>query len=245
MSITLKLSGKESTLHARFFPPLILEQDSEMCLLSLIAWNSISNVDESNQNFYYDDKKIQIPTGCYELEDINTFLKRELRMEHLNSPLTDDDKIKMDNEALTLYGNRHTLMAEITSRYSVDFTKPNNIGTILRFTGIKTEPFVRAISNRPVKILKVQVYQVSCNLITNSYEGDRESHVIYEFFPSVAPGYKINQVPNQLIYYHLPSRLIHEIEVRLTDQDDNLLNFRGEVIHLRLHIRPRANANNI
>ena len=147
------------------------------------------------------------------------------------------------HEALIMQGNRHNLLAEVKCRYDVDFSKPNNIGSLLRIEGVIVPSFTLQTSNRPVNILKVQVYRICCNLIWNSYEGEQKSHVIHKFFPSVPPGYKINQVPKQLIYSPLNSRVIHDLEIRLSDQDGKLLDFRGEPIHLRLHIRP--NADNI
>lgn len=237
MSITLKLSSNKSVLHARYFPPIVLEKDSEVCLLSLICWHSITNVDETNNCFYYDDKKIEIPVGCYELTDINKYLRREMKKDHLSQPLTDDQKTLLENHPLVLEGNRHTLHSEITCRYAVDFKKENNIGGLLGFDDIITEPFVKHTSNKPVNILKVQVIRVSCNIASNSYDEGKASHIIYEFFPNVAPGFKVIERPNQLIYHKLNTRVISEIEVRFTDQTEKLLNLRGEVIHLRLHIR--------
>lgn len=242
MSITLKLSGTESILHSRYFPPITLQDDSEMCLLSLICWNSISNIDETNNCFYYDDKKIEIPTGCYELSDISDYLKNELQTDHLASP---NEQKKIENEAIILDGNHHTLKTELMSRYIIDFTKPRNIGSILGFENFVTEPFKRYTSNKLVNILKVQVIRVSCNLISNSYEEGQDNHIIYEFFPGVPSGFKIIENPPQLIYYNLRERVINEIEIRLTDQNGELINLRGETIHLRLHIRPKFNANYI
>ena len=306
MSITLKLSSDKSILHARYFPPIVLEHDSELSLLSLICWHSIKNVDETNNCFYYgDDKVVKIPIGCYEITDINKYLQRELKRDI--TELTDDEKVKLkgtnlENNAIVLEGNRHTLHSEITCRYPVNFMrfekkdklttkdtklttklttkdgklttklttkdgqlttkdgqlttkdgklttkddKPsttefyskNNIGTLLGFEDIVTKPFEKCISNKPVNILKVQVIRVSCNIVSNSYEEGQPSHVIYEFFPNVAPGFKVIENPRQLIYHKLNTRVISEIEVKFTDQSDQLLNLRGEAIHLRLHIRP-------
>lgn len=239
MSITLKLSSDKSVLHARYFPPIVLERDSEVCLLSLICWHSISNVDETNNIFHYsDNKKIIIPTGCYELTDINKYLRREMKKHHLAHALTDDEKVELGNHPLLLEGNRHTLHAEIICRYPINFAKERNIGSLLGFDNIITKPFEKYTSTKPVNILKVQVFRVSCNIASNSYEEGKESHVIYEFFPNVAPGFKVIERPNQLIYHKLTTRVISEIEIRFTDQTEKLLNLRGEVIHLRLHIRP-------
>ena len=135
--------------------------------------------------------------------------------------------------------------SKITCRYAVDFmrweengTFKNNIASLLGFEDVITEPFQKCTSKKPVNILKVQVIRVSCNIASDTYDQDQPSHVIYEFFPNGAPGFKVVENPRQLIYHKLNMRVISEIEVRFTDQSDRLLNFRGEAIHLRLHIRP-------
>lgn len=241
MSITLKLSSEKSILHARYFPPIVLEKDSEVCLLSLICWHSISNVDETNNCFYYENnglQKIEIPVGCYELTDINQYLRRALKKEHLKVPLKEEEKIDLEEHPLLLEGNTHTLRSEITCRYNVDFSKEKNIGSLLGFDKGIYPAFTKHTSNKPVNILKVQVIRVSCNIATNSYEQGQASHVIYEFFPNVAPGFKVIERPSQLIYHKLNSKVISEIEIKFTDQTGELLNLRGETIHLRLHIRP-------
>lgn len=242
MSTTIKLSGKNSILQAKFFPPLQLEKDSEICLLSLIFWHSIPNIDDSNQNFYYNDGKkddiIIIPHGSYELEDLESYLQESMRKVHKQIALNDEQKILLrgDNPIL-LTGNTQTLKSEMVCRYAVDFTKENNIGQILGFAE-KTAPFEKVISENMVQILQVDVIRVECNLSMSSFENGISNHSVYEFFPSVPPGYKIVEIPQNLIYYRLNTRNIPEIEIKLTDQDGKLLNLRGETIHARFHIRP-------
>lgn len=234
MSLTLNMSGKNSILRTIFSPPILLEHDSEICLLSLIFWNSIPNVSKHNQNFYYDDKVIEIPEGAYELENIEEYLIKNIK----KKPMSDEEKLILGDVPLILYGNRQTLKSEMICRYDVDFSKPNNIGQILGFSERIVPALQRAESDRTVNILSTEVIRVNCSLSTSSYHNRQPVHMVHEFFPQAAPGFKVVEVPNNLIYHRLNSRIIPEIEITLTDQDDNLVNLKGESIHARFHIKP-------
>ena len=111
MSITIQVSGRSSILKADYYPPIELTGLWEIALTNFSTYNSIANINEKNNIFYYDDKQIILPPGAYEIEDIETFLQTQLNEEG----------------AITLTGNRNTLKAEINCKYEIDFTKPNNL----------------------------------------------------------------------------------------------------------------------
>ena len=60
---------------------------------------------------------------------------------------------------------------------------------------------------------------------------------LHEFFPAVPIGYKIIEVPSQVIYLPVTVKNIDKLQLRIVDQDGDLVNFRGEVITVRLHIK--------
>jgi len=52
--------------------------DYELGLAIFETYHTISNVNESNNKFYFSkDVEITIPEGSYEVRDINEFLKRD------------------------------------------------------------------------------------------------------------------------------------------------------------------------
>ena len=74
MSYILKFSNTSTDLVASYFPPINLKKDSEIGLLSLSTYYSFANIDESNNEFNYDNGKVIIfPTGAYEIHQINDF----------------------------------------------------------------------------------------------------------------------------------------------------------------------------
>jgi len=54
--------------------------DYELCLTNFETYYIISNINSSNNKFYYNksDKEIVIPEGSYELHDIEKYLKRAI-----------------------------------------------------------------------------------------------------------------------------------------------------------------------
>lgn len=78
MSLILTLTGRSSVLTANYFPPLDLSDDDyELGLTNFETYNTIPNVNVSNNKFYFDDndEMISIPVGSYELHDIGAYLK--------------------------------------------------------------------------------------------------------------------------------------------------------------------------
>ena len=92
-------------------------------------------------------------------------------------------------------------------------------------------------SDLPVAILNVNALRVESNITTGAYINNRKLHTIHEFFPTVPPGYKIVEVPSHVIYLPIAVKTIHRLQLRIVDQDGDLVNFRGETITIRLHIK--------
>ena len=111
------------------------------------------------------------------------------------------------------------------------------IGKLLGFAERILEPNITHSSNLPVSILKINALRVACNVTAGTYINERRVHTIHEFFPAVPPGYKIIEVPSQVIYLLITVKTIDHLQVRIVDQDENLVNFRGEILTIRLHIK--------
>lgn len=166
---------------------------------------------------------IKIPTGSYELEDLAEYLQKRL---------------KSKGAKLVLQPNKNTLRCEVFCNQPIDFSRPNTIGPLL---GIRSDRVLGAYeaheSQLPANILKVNIIRVECNIITGSYLNNRASHTIHEFSPKVPPGYKINEVPQNVIYFPITVKSIQKIELSLVDQSNQSVNFRGETITIRLHVK--------
>ena len=133
--------------------------------------------------------------------------------------------------------NNNTLRSSIKCTHKVDFRASDSIGFLLGFTPGILDPNVTHNSDLPIKILKINCLRVECNITAGAYSNGEKVHTIHEFFPAVPPGFKIIEIPRQVIYLPVTVKSINNIELRIVDQDGNLVNFRKEVITIRLHIK--------
>lgn len=79
--------------------------------------------------------------------------------------------------------------------------------------------------------------RVECNIIHGSFVNNNSSHVPHEFSPSVPPGYQIIECPPNLVYLPLKVNTIQNLEIRVANEQGDLVNFRKEHLSIRLHIR--------
>lgn len=210
------------------FPPLELGDNSddwEIGLLSLSTYNSIPNVEEGVNNvFAYGQKrKITIPEGSYEIDDINNYIK---------SHLAKDEKI-------SFYANNNTLKCEINTNQKIDFTAPDSIGRLLGFDPVVLAANKTHTSQHPVSIISVNSIRVDCNIARGSYNNGVEGHTLYEFYPAVAPGFKIVEAPPFVTYLPVNTNRISNITLQILDQEGRPINFRGEEVTVRLELRRR------
>lgn len=230
MSLTITLNSNKSVLSADFLQPLNLNNKLYECaLIYLKTYNSIPNVDKSNNLFHYGANVIEIPEGIYEINDIIKYL--EVKMDEIGEK---DLYNLIDMEA-----NVNTSKCLIYSpKYDVYFNKANSIGSLFGFTPRVLKGGQIHHSDKTIDILITNTIRVECNIVEGSFINNIPSHVIHEFSPSVPPGYQLIESPTNVIYLPVKNNNIQNIEVRVVNERGRLVNFRGENISLRLHIRP-------
>lgn len=235
-SYTVSLTSSSSTLRSILFPALRLQQEKlwEAALLDLTTYNSIPNITENvNNKLHYYEKKddkgnystlkeINLPTGSYEIDDINEVIQN-----------------LVGKENITIKGNNNTMKTEVFSKYFIDFNQDFSIGQLLGFS--KNNAILTAnktyTGDKTVTILKVNTIDVTCNIIQGSYRNGENNHILHTFYPSVPPGFKIVERPHNLVYLPLNTSYISDIVLNILDQDGNLVDFREETITVRIHIK--------
>lgn len=227
------LSGNSSVLSSDIFPAIELDgEDFELGFVNLCTYNTIPNVETNRNNkFHYvhNDKNetIVLPEGTYEISDINKYIQNNLK----------------EGVTIQIQANNNTLKVEINTNVAIDFSSEKSIGRLLGFKSKVLEANKTHESDCEVNILKVNVIRIECNIVRGSYHNGRETHIIHEFFPLVAAGFKIVNHATPILYLPVSTQRINNITVTLRDQNNELINFRGETISLRLHLRKRLSNN--
>lgn len=223
-------------LSTDFYPPIELDANTRygLGLTGFYSYNSIFNVDEKNNCFSYRIhtvaplKIVHIPPGAYEIDEIYHAILKAMNIDN-------DEK-----NIFSLRANNNTLRCEIRSKYEIDFTRQGSLGSLLGFNAIRLPPNQTHASNIPVDIMKVRMIRVDCNIISGAYLNSNESHTLFEFDIDVEPGYKLTKEPRNIIY--LPVRpegrqFIDNVTLHILDDSDNLINFRGEKIIVKLELK--------
>lgn len=228
-SMTVTVTGADpAALVCEFFPPLELTGGEwYVGLLDFTTYNSIPNIiEEKNNVFPVQDgnewRFIKLPTGAYEIEDIEAFLKKAL-----------------PNKMMSLRPNNTTLKCELYCSLNIQFNQSpsNNIGRMLGFTENKLEANKTHTSDAPVNIIKVNTIQIRCNIVQGSYKNGQNEHTLHSFYPTVEPGFKIVETPSNVIYLPVNVQRLDNITLSIVDQDGDVVNFRGEVITARIHLK--------
>lgn len=247
-SLTVTFTGTSSLLHADFFPEVVLDPKSNYCcgLLDFTTYNSIANIIENRNNefkfrHYVEEKKkvagkdiislvarerqISLPTGSYEVEDILKHLKSELNA----------FKINLSYEISTAFSK-----VRITFNNEIDWID-GSILNVIGFQRSKLSKFKKNVSywsENIVKITEVDVIRIDCDIVSGSYINGEDCHTIHQFSHcKVGPGYKFIEVPQHIVYLPIKEKRLRSIQISIVDQNGNLVDFRGEQISCRIHIK--------
>lgn len=238
-SLTVSFTGTSSVLRADFFPQIALDPAANYCcgLLDFTSYNSIPNIiNGENSDFIYTaygaTHTISLPTSMYEIEDILKYLKLELR------------RFKV---SLTYEINEASATVQIS--FNIDVTWIG--GTLLNVIGFKfTDNETQKIflknylydSEHIAKITNIDIIRIECDIVSDAYINGKSCHTIHQFSHcKVPPGYKFIEVPQHIVYLPVKEKVIQSIQISIVDQDGKLIDFRGEQISCRIHIKKGDN----
>lgn len=238
-SFTVSLTGNTSELSSSFFPEIVLDDayNYSCGLLEFTSYQSIPNVTSKNNEitvFHWemrDDVRHQniyvltVPVGSYEAEELLSVIK---------------SMFDARNVLFEYSINKNTLKTTIKCADRV-YLEPGYDSplSLLGFKGnYNIVPDRATESDGVIQISAVNVIRIECNIVTGAYVDGKLCHSLYEF-PSnkVGVGYKIIEQPRNIIYLPIIPRRINCIQVSIVDQDGNLIDFRGETVTCRIHIK--------
>lgn len=230
-SFTLALTSNKSKFHVDYHPEIILDANhSYSCaLLDFCCYNSIPNITENNNKLYYwneqgtDLNTFTVPVGSYEMNELCYFMMVELA------------KRNVSFEARV---NKNTMKSTLYCDHKMSFKLRGSIHKLFGFAdGRNIEKKVEYESDYPVNITDIQMIRIDCNIVFNSYYNDVSTHTLHQFPIHTPAGYKIDETPKNLIYLPITTDRIRTIEISVKNQQGNLIDFRGEEITCRIHIK--------
>lgn len=260
-STTLSVEGTSSSIFKFIQPEIELDErfNYSCALLSFQSYHSIPNVHEGNNKFHYLAKGIansidefnvvDIPVGSEKIGDIETFVYEELHdeFEVITIPVGSyeiEDIAKFLCEELnkpgimfSLLSNKNTWKTIIKSNLIIDLSRDDSIGSVLGFAKKKLYGSERYESDKTANIQDTNVIRIECDLTNASYHNGERTHTIHEFTPKVDPGHIILENPKNLIYLPVVRRRINTLSINIVDQHGKLVDFRGETISCRIHIK--------
>lgn len=221
MSLTLTITGNDSNLQSEFNPPLILNNDYECGLVYFSTFNSIPNIDDTNNIFAYGKgKQIKIPCGTYDLQDLYDYLKSELA-----------------DAQLEIKWNNNTLKCLLFCSETVNFDIKNSVASFLGFAKTPLKPNKWHESVNPINITPTPVIRIACDLVQGSYMNGLPTHIIHEFVLNIPPSHQLIEVPKNRIYFPITKKHISSLSIKILDLKGVPINFRQESIYLCLHLR--------
>lgn len=218
--------------------------DYEVALIRFETYNSIFNINSTNNNFKYFNGKVNktiiLTPGAYEVTDINTEIQRLMKLQgDVTTKVVEANSADTFNINLSV--NTQTLKSVITlkNNYTVDFTIANSLRTVLGFGHV----VINAASNTSDNIVMIQNFTsilINTDLCTGSYINNKSSQTLYSLASNpVATGTNISIVPNPPLYLPLNKAKLSftDFTVSITDENLKPVSFNGENINIVLHLK--------
>jgi len=70
---------------------------------------------------------------------------------------------------------------------------------------------IRHTFDKTIDIIKINSICVQCNIINGTFINNEKPHTLHQFALVVSPGYKISEVPQNVIYLPVNTKQIHSI----------------------------------
>ena len=159
--MTFTLQNKSSSvLSVDFSPPIALDQkySYSIALIGFYTYHSIPNIEEGvNNTFYYaNNKKIVLPTGAYEISDIEKYLQDKI----CSAESCVQKKGTTENDLISLKPNNNTLKSEIKSKFDIDFRPSDSLADLLGFNHTMLKKSTLHTSPLHVNINKITTIRI-------------------------------------------------------------------------------------
>ena len=247
MLINLESSSTSQTSHNFVvnFSSFELEPDTEYeigLIQSSIwySWYNISSAFGNNQLRYSPDGganfyNVNFDDGIYSVSAINQKLQSVMKANNHYSVVNGIDTF---NISITPNYTSGKVSVEVSNNYQLDFTT-STLRDLLGFTSLVVSttqegPYLADITRG------VNQIQIHCSLAEGSYSNSEASDILYAFVPNSSPSTLINIQPTFPVYVPINTRNnIQSIRMRITDQQQRILDLNGEQVSYLMELRKR------
>lgn len=245
-TVGIVLHGNSCKISQTYFPPIELNSEYKygVALLGLYTYNNFPNIREGiNNTVWFTDfsEKCTFATGIHDLksifENLQKFLNRQLEIRKSSEGAEGAEKINSADYKIKYHLDELTAKVVINSGFQINFDHPASMHKLFGFDQ-KTviEPHVVTMGIYPASIQPFKSLNVSLNIARGSFFNQIQSNVIHSFVPDVDPFFKITINIANPLYYELNVSKIEYLELRLTDENDGLLDNMDEDITAVIHI---------
>ena len=223
-----QLEGQDPSKMRITFPYPITnpELKARLALVKFNGYYSTYNVTSANNTLYYDDgsaQTITIPPGIYTVEDMSNEIESQIGA-----------------STISFIPNYNTgkVYASIGASYSIDWTQSTGLGALLGFTSAMGTQSSSGYGNVIANVNNgVVSWKVTCSLCRGkSFINGASSDVVAQFQPRSPPYGSVDYEVLNLIYLPVQDEIIREMEVKITDQSGNELDFNGENVSILFHL---------
>lgn len=213
------------------------QKEYHLALTSYQLWNSIFNINSSNNELVYETVTtapvVYLNVGSYSIENLNVEIKRVVAQNGDNP----------DN--ITITPNYQNYKVELTLKggYSIS-QRPSSFWNLLGFSnrgyGDVTGVSTTISSNQKVDITNgVDSLLINCSLVDSKYNLNNDQHgqSLYNVIIDAPRGGILQKNISAPIYQHISQQgSIHSIRYYITDQSLNKIDLNQEHVNLTIHI---------
>ena len=228
------INDDSSILKTKLNVPIKLDPSRhyKVGLRYLSLYNNITNINSTNNNFHCSNgqrpgtiskitESITLLPGAYEITQIDAELKRQLAQHGVGG----------DSFDIIAHPEINRIAIHIKKEgFQIDRNIFNSITTFLGFTKNAT-PLSKGyhVADNQAAITDIHTIDIECSIAEGDIVKGLPKQIIYDMPSFTVPiGAKIIEQPQFINYFPLNTTLLHEITVRILDQDGNLINIPGE-----------------
>ena len=230
----------KSTHEEHLFQPLQTNNKQfKIAVTFLTGYNGIFNITNINNKFYFKKSPFEedfiqnrIPNGAYEIESLNNEIKRIFI-----------DKDYYTNEDYPfmikpIFGTLGSIIEISQPGAVIGFVFDDSIGNLLGFNETLLYKEYNLSPNR-VDILSFDNIFIECDIAQGLIFRGKRPRIIHSFTMDVDPGYKyIEKFRGELQWYMMDAKdIISSINLRLRNENGNLVSFNGQSVSFRLSIK--------